>query len=74
VRDDVESVSPSGGLREAVRRHPAITAILLGCTVLGAVAGFCLLGGDWSALRRIAAGGVAGAGFGLLLTATKMIG
>lgn len=74
MRNDVESDSPPGGLREAMRRHPAITAILLGCTVLGAGAGFYLLTGDWSALRRLSAGGVAGAGFGLLITATKMIG
>ena len=48
--------------------------MLIGCTVLGAALGFYLLAGDWSAARRIAAGGVAGAGIGLLITATKMLG
>jgi hypothetical protein len=57
-----------------LRRHPVITAVLLGCTLAGAVLGFYLLTGDWSAARRIAGGAVAGAGVGLLITAPKMLG
>ena len=51
-----------------------ITGTLLGCTLAGAVLGFYLLTGDWSPARRILAGALAGAGTGLLMTATKMIG
>jgi hypothetical protein len=49
-----------------------ITAVMLGCTVIGAVLGYVLLTEDWSAARRIAGGAVGGAGVGLLITATKM--
>ena len=54
-------------------RHRVIAGTLIGCTLLGAVLGFYLLTGDWSVTRRIAGGCVAGAGVGLLLTATKML-
>ncbi len=55
-----------------LRHHPVISAILLATTALGAVLGAFLLTGEWSLARRIAAGAVAGAGTGFLLTATKM--
>ena len=58
--------------RSYARRHPIIVGILVGCALAGAVLGFALLSGEWSAARRIAAGAVAGGGVGLLLTATKM--
>ena len=64
----------STGPLDSVRRHPVITATIVGCGVIGAVLGFYLLTGDWSAARRILAGAVAGAGTGLLITATKMLG
>jgi hypothetical protein len=51
-----------------------ITATLVGCTIAGAVLGYYLLTGDWSPARRIFAGALAGAGTGLLMTATKMSG
>ena len=51
-----------------------ITATLLGCTLAGAVLGCYLLTDDWSIARRLAAGAIAGAGTGLLMTGTKMIG
>jgi hypothetical protein len=55
-----------------VRRHPVISATLVATTALGALLGAVYLTGEWSLARRIAAGAVAGAGTGLLLTATKM--
>jgi hypothetical protein len=58
----------------ALRRHPAISGVLVGCTLAGAVLGFYLLTGEWSAARRIVGGAVAGAGVGLLMTATKLTG
>jgi hypothetical protein len=57
-----------------VRRRTVIVLVMLTCTVLGAALGAVYLGDDWSLARRIAAGGAAGAGIGLLFTATKMIG
>ena len=60
------------GLRKIARRHPVITSVMLGCTLIRAALGFVLLTGEWSAARRLLAGAVAGAGTGLLITATKM--
>jgi len=60
------------GLGSILRRHPVICATLLAATALGAVLGAILLTEDWSLARRIAAGAVAGAGTGFLVTATKM--
>ena len=59
-------------LRSFLGRHPVVSTTLLATTLLGAVAGAVFLTGDWSLARRILAGAVAGAGTGLLLTATKM--
>lgn len=59
-------------LGSLVRRHPVISATLAVTTVVGAVLGAVYLTGEWTLARRIAAGAVAGAGTGLLLTATKM--
>ncbi len=64
----------STGLWGVVQRHPFITGTLVVCSMVGAILGFTLLTGDWSPLRRILAGAVAGGGTGFLLTATKMIG
>jgi hypothetical protein len=61
-----------GGLWGTVRRHPVISGTLLGCTLVGAVLGFYLLSGEWSALRRVAAGAVAGGASAFVVTATKM--
>ena len=35
-----------------VRRHPVITSVLVGCTLVGALLGPLLLTSDWSLLRR----------------------
>jgi len=59
--------------RSLIVQHPVISAVLLTCTLAGLVAGPFLLTEEWSLLRRVAAGGFAGAGVGLLLTATKMM-
>jgi enoyl reductase-like protein len=59
---------------DALRRHPVIVSVMVGCTLLGAALGAAYLTDDWSLARRIAAGGVGGLGVGLLMTATKMIG
>jgi hypothetical protein len=57
-----------------VGRHPVIAGVVAACVILGAVSGAYLLTDDWSLARRIAAGAVAGAGVGLLITAPRMIG
>ena len=59
-------------LRSFVRDHPVVSATLATTTVLGALCGALLLTDEWSLARRIAAGALAGAGTGFLLTATKM--
>ncbi len=59
-------------LASFVRGHPVVSATLAATTLLGALAGAVLLTDEWSLARRIAAGAVAGAGTGFLLTATKM--
>ena len=61
-------------LRDVFREHPVLASVIAACTVGGAVAGYLYLSGDWSAARRIAAGAVSGAGIGLIVTATKMLG
>ena len=57
---------------ESARRHPYITGTFVACTALGAALGLVLLTQEWSALRRLLAGSVAGASTALLMTATKL--
>ena len=71
---DSDRPTALGSAWASARAHPVITATLLVCTALGAVFGFSLLTEEWSAARRILAGGFAGVGTGLLITATKMLG
>ena len=58
---------------DALRRHPVIVGVMVGCTLLGAALGAAFLTDDWSLARRIAAGGVGGLGIAFLMTATKLI-
>jgi hypothetical protein len=44
------------------------------CTLGGAIVGVSMLSADWSLARRLAGGLIGGAGIGLLITATRMIG
>jgi hypothetical protein len=60
------------GLLSFVRNHPWVSATLAAATLLGALGGAVFLTDEWSLARRIAAGAIAGAGTGILLTATKM--
>ena len=59
---------------QSARHHPLITGVIALSFVTGAVIGAIFLTDDWSLLRRIAAGGVAGGGCGLMLTAYRIIG
>jgi hypothetical protein len=59
-------------LHSFARNHPGVSATLAAATLLGALGGALFLTDEWSLARRIAAGAVAGAGTGLLLTATRM--
>jgi len=47
---------------------------MVACTLAGAGLGLAFLPDAWPLARRLAAGGVSGAGVGLLVTATKMLG
>ena len=59
---------------EAIRDHPYISAIILGCAAMGVVLAVPGLPADWALARRIAAGCVGGAGVGLIITASRIIG
>lgn len=59
---------------DPLRRHPVITVVILGGALLGGCIGFLYLDPEWWAVRRIAAGAVAGGGLGLFVTATRMMG
>ena len=65
---------PSSTALRVVTEHPVLTGIFAICILGGAMLGAVLLTEDWSMLRRIAAGAVAGAGVALLTTAPKLIG
>ncbi|MEN8184499.1 MAG: hypothetical protein ABFS46_18390 [Myxococcota bacterium] len=72
--DEVRGASKSLIQRcwESLRRHPYITGTFVVCTALGGVLGLFLLTGEWSAIRRVLGGSVAGASTALLVTATKL--
>jgi hypothetical protein len=61
-------------IRGWLAKHPIICAVVVVCIAIGAALGATLLTGEWSLARRIAAGAVAGAGVGLLITAPRIIG
>lgn len=74
AHDAPETPRPPEPWWHRLRRHPVVTGVMVTCTLVGAVAGVLWLTDDWHMARRLAAGAVAGAGTGLLLTATKMMG
>ena len=74
MSDSPEQEFKPASIWTSARRHPVITGILLGFAASGAVLGVAFLSDDWSLARRMAAGGIAGAGCGLLLTAYRIIG
>lgn len=74
LSEDTAEETAARGVIATMRAHPIITAIMIGCALAGAISGFFLLPEEWLAARRLAAGTFAGAGVGLTITATKMIG
>lgn len=64
----------SGGIWRGLRAHPVITGVMLGCTLIGVGMGYQLLSPEWSLWRRLLGGAVSGAGVGLTITASRMIG
>ena len=72
--DPIHELSESLTTRawESVPRHPYITGTFVVCTALGAALGLLLLTEEWSVIRRLLAGSVAGASTALLITATKL--
>jgi RsiW-degrading membrane proteinase PrsW (M82 family) len=59
----------------AITRHPVISAILVVCTLTGAVVGYAfLVSAAGSPLQAIVGSAVGGAGVGLLITATRLLG
>ena len=57
-----------------LRDHPVLALVMVACTVGGAAAGVTLLAEDWTLARRLAAGAVGGAGCGLIVITTRMVG
>lgn len=74
MHDERDGDRSGTGLRAAFRRHPVLTGAFLALTAAGAAAGALYLPPEWSLLRRLLAGAVAGAGMALLATATKLVG
>lgn len=56
------------------RRHPVVTTLLVTSTLVGAILGGLYLTPEWSLVRRVAAGALAGGGVGFFVIATKVIG
>jgi hypothetical protein len=54
------------------RDHPVLWALMAAGVAAGAAAGFAWLPDDWSLVRRLLAGGVAGGGIGFLIVATRL--
>ena len=54
------------------REHPYLTALVVGCTVVGGGLGVVLLTPEWPLWRRVAGGLLAGVSVGLLMTATRL--
>ena len=54
------------------REHPVLWALVAAGVVAGAAAGVVWLPDDWSLVRRLLAGGVAGGGVGFLIVATRL--
>ena len=54
-----------------LREHPYLTALVVGCTLIGGALGVVLLTQEWPLWRRIAGGLLAGVSVGLLMTATR---
>jgi hypothetical protein len=72
--DEEARASRSRGWQAAIAAHPVIFGVVISCISIGAVLGVLLLTDEWSLARRIAAGAVAGAGVGILITAPRIIG
>lgn len=62
------------GWKAAIAAHPIIFGVVIACISIGAVLGVFVLASEWSLARRIAAGVVGGAGVGILITASRIIG
>ena len=70
----MSSDDQTDGVLDALRAHPWMTAVVVACTLLGLVLGYALLGQDWSVGHRLVAGAVGGAGVGLVIAFTRMLG
>ena len=49
-------------------------ALVVGCVLAGVAVGLVVLPEEWTTLRKIAGGAVAGAGCGLIIAAPRIIG
>jgi hypothetical protein len=74
MQQERESRAALKAVAAVIREHPIITTVMVVCTLGGAILGVSMLSADWSLARRLAGGLIGGAGIGLLVTATRMIG
>lgn len=62
----------SSTMLSLLKSHPILTSAFALFIAAGAVIGLLYLPPDWAVLRRLAAGGVAGAGLVLLVAGPKL--
>lgn len=61
-------------LTTLVRRHPVMASLVVASILTGAVLGGLYLTPEWSLLRRVAGGALAGGGAAFFALATRIIG
>ncbi len=74
MTEELNTETAGSPMWAAITRHPIMVFVLVVFTISGAIAGYFLLTGEWSALRRIVGGAIGGCGVGFLLTVSRMIG
>jgi hypothetical protein len=74
ARASREPVAGPSGTLGALRARPVLAAVLIGFAAAGLLLGVTLLPEGWSLGRRVLGGVLGGAGVGLMVTASRMIG
>jgi hypothetical protein len=66
-------VTPAPPRSESLRNRRLLIGFLVACTVAGALVGAYVLDADWAMWRRLSAGALLGAFWGIILTANRLI-
>jgi hypothetical protein len=59
---------------ETMKAHPVITGLCIVCTICGAVVAPWFTPDDWSLVRKLVAGAMAGLSCAMIILATRMTG